>query len=140
MGLLRWLRQRFRLAAGFASPADPLTPRQDPPDSEDGWDPDLDEPLVYPLSDTLDLHAFAPREAASAVREFLDAACAAGYRRVRIIHGKGIGVQRAMVRRILQDDPRVVAFGDAVDPAGWGATVARLEGPPELDDESPSNP
>ncbi len=76
-------------------------------------------------ADTLDLHAFHPRDVPSVVREFLDVATGRGLVHVRIIHGKGIGVQRGIVRGILEKDPRVVSFGDSPD-AGWGATVARL--------------
>jgi dsDNA-specific endonuclease/ATPase MutS2 len=87
---------------------------------------DLDEILETKVTDTLDLHTFHPRDVHSVVEEFLDAAAAAGFTQVRIIHGKGIGVQRAIVRGILEKHPAVLSFGDAMDRGGWGATVIRL--------------
>lgn len=74
------------------------------------------------ISDTLDLHFFPPREVRDLVRHWLDLAYEKGFREMRIIHGKGMGVQRRMVRSILEEDPRVVEYGDAPDASGWGAT------------------
>jgi dsDNA-specific endonuclease/ATPase MutS2 len=71
---------------------------------------------------------FHPRDAAALVRDFLDAASLRGDRDLRIIHGKGIGVQRGIVRAILEGDPRVEWFGDSPDRSGWGATLVRLRG------------
>ncbi len=88
---------------------------------------DLPETVVLALSDVFDLHSFPPQQIADLVREYLDAAHGAGFRRVRIIHGKGQGVQREMVRKILAADPRVVAFGDPpAEAGGWGATWVEL--------------
>ncbi len=130
MGWLERLRARLRFPRdSIAPPAAEAEAAGDASSTADAWDPAAEDPVVLPPSDTLDLHAFAPREAASAVREFLDEACRSGRRRIRIVHGKGIGVQRAMVRRILREDPRVRDYGDAGDPGGWGATVATLEPP-----------
>lgn len=81
------------------------------------------------FGDTLDLHHFRPRDVGDLVRDFLDAAAARGDRELRIIHGKGIGVQRAAVRGILQADPRVEWYGDSGDRSGWGATLVRLRSP-----------
>ena len=77
-------------------------------------------------ADTLDLHTFLPRDVQSVVREFLDAAAREGFVQVRIIHGKGIGVQRGIVRSILERHPGVISFSDAQDGSGWGATIAIL--------------
>jgi dsDNA-specific endonuclease/ATPase MutS2 len=86
-------------------------------------DSEIPELIELPLSDVLDLHPFQPKEVPDLVREYLDAAYEAGFRRLRIIHGKGIGVQRDIVRKILAKDPRVSGFGDAPLEAGsWGAT------------------
>ncbi len=82
--------------------------------------------VELPITDVLDLHSFLPREVPDVVRDYLDAAYEAGFRRVRIIHGRGVGVQRAAVRTILERDRRVATFGDAADASGWGATVAEL--------------
>ena len=85
------------------------------------------EAVALPITDTLDLHTFLPREVADVVRDYLDAAWEKGFRALRIIHGKGIGVQRLAVRTLLERDPRVEAFGDAPGEAGgWGATWVRL--------------
>ncbi len=86
-----------------------------------------DPPLSIPIEDALDLHAFAPRDVASVVTEYLDAAAARGFREVRLIHGRGIGTQRQIVRSVLSRHPRVVDFIDAPpERGGWGATVVRL--------------
>lgn len=90
--------------------------------------PDGGEPTELPITDVFDLHSFQPREVADVTRAYLDAAYEKGLRHVRIVHGRGIGVQRQTVRRILERDSRVVDFGDApVEAGGWGATWARLE-------------
>src|SRR5262245_11629216 len=73
----------------------------------------------------LDLHAFSPRDIPSVVAEYIDAAAAAGFAEVRLIHGRGRGVQRAVVQQALDHHPRVVEFWD--DTASHlGATIARL--------------
>jgi DNA-nicking Smr family endonuclease len=89
---------------------------------------DHEEDLVeVEITDVLDLHSFLPREMADVAREYLDAAYERGLRAVRIVHGRGIGVQRNLVRKLLERDPRVEAFGDAAPEAGGnGATWVRL--------------
>lgn len=93
-------------------------------------DPDLageDEPVPLPIEDAIDLHAFAPRDVPSVVEEYLHEAASRGFGEVRIIHGRGRGVQRAAVQRILAGHPRVARFFDAPpERGGWGATVAVL--------------
>jgi dsDNA-specific endonuclease/ATPase MutS2 len=95
-------------------------------DETDIWpEPDAVE---LPITDVLDLHSFPPREVPALVRDWLDEAYAAGFRRLRIVHGRGVGVQRATERAILERDPRVTAFGDAPAGAGgWGATWVEME-------------
>jgi DNA-nicking Smr family endonuclease len=84
-------------------------------------------PVELPITDVLDLHSFRPAEVADVVREYLEAAWEKGLRELRIIHGRGIGVQRQTVRTLLDRDPRVVGFGDApAEAGGWGATWVRL--------------
>ena len=84
-------------------------------------------PVKLEITDVLDLHSFQPGEMADVVREWLDAVHGAGFHAVRIIHGKGIGVQRQMVRKLLSRDPRVEDFGDApAEAGGCGATWVRL--------------
>jgi dsDNA-specific endonuclease/ATPase MutS2 len=76
------------------------------------------------IEDTLDLHSFLPREIADLVEEYLYQAVVKGYREVRIIHGRGIGVQRSIVHSVLQKHTRVVAYRDAMD---YGSTVVTLK-------------
>jgi dsDNA-specific endonuclease/ATPase MutS2 len=79
------------------------------------------------VSDVLDLHTFAPRDAKAAVEEYLLEARRLGLRALRIVHGRGVGVQREMVRKVLARTPFVESFGDAPGEAGgWGATVVTL--------------
>jgi DNA-nicking Smr family endonuclease len=83
------------------------------------------EPMKIPIEDSIDLHAFAPRDVASVVEEYLNAAHEAGLREVRMIHGRGKGVQRGLVQQVLERHPLVVEFWDAPE-SHLGATVARL--------------
>ena len=90
--------------------------------------PDPGVPVELPITDVLDLHSFRPAEVADVVRDYLDAAWEKGLRELRIIHGRGIGVQRQTVRTLLGRDPRVAGFGDApAEAGGWGATWVRLQ-------------
>ncbi len=86
-----------------------------------------DEPVRIPIEDFLDLHAFAPRDVRSVVEEYLEAAHARGFREVRLIHGRGIGVQRVSVQSLLGRHPLVAGFADAPpERGGRGATLVRL--------------
>ena len=78
-----------------------------------------------PIEDRIDLHAFAPRDIKSVVEEYVTAAHAAGLREVRLIHGRGKGVQRGIVQNALEQHPLVAEFWDASE-THLGATVARL--------------
>jgi DNA-nicking Smr family endonuclease len=80
-----------------------------------------------PIEPSLDLHAFAPRDITSLVEEYVAAAHAAGLREVRLIHGRGRGVQRGIVQQALDRHPLVIEFWDAPE-SHLGATVARLRG------------
>ena len=85
------------------------------------------EPVRIPIEDALDLHAFAPKEVASVVDDYLREAQRAGFREVRLIHGRGTGTQRATVRALLARHPLVAGFADAPpERGGWGATVVTL--------------
>lgn len=100
--------------------------------------PREDDAVELEVTDVLDLHSFPPKEIGELVRDYLDLAVERGFAQVRIVHGRGVGVQRERVRRILERDPRVEAFGDAPGEAGgWGATWARLRSlpPPRTADE-----
>ena len=86
-----------------------------------------DEPIRIPITDTFDLHTIHPREVAAVVEAYLEEAHALGLKTVRIIHGRGIGVQRSIVQALLARSPLVVAYGDAPpESGGWGATIATL--------------
>lgn len=86
-----------------------------------------DQPVSLPITDVFDLHTVPPREARSITEEYLFQARERGYRYVRIIHGKGIGAQRDMVRTLLKGLPFVTSFSDApMEAGGWGATVVTL--------------
>jgi dsDNA-specific endonuclease/ATPase MutS2 len=92
-------------------------------------EPGDDEPeeVAFEFGDVLDLHSFPPAALVELVNAWLDAAAAAGRRELRLVHGRGIGVQRERVRSLLGRDPRVLSFGDAPgDSGGWGATVITL--------------
>jgi hypothetical protein len=96
-------------------------------DQEDE-DDDFAAPEVIELeiTDVLDLHSFPPRDVPELVRAYLDEAADRGFVHLRLIHGKGVGVQREIVRKLLAADPRVESFHDATDGGGWGATVVVL--------------
>jgi dsDNA-specific endonuclease/ATPase MutS2 len=94
----------------------------------DQKDEDLDKVfpdiVELPLEDVLDLHSFPPNEIKSLVTEYLQDAYAAGFPEVRIIHGKGIGVQREIVRSVAAKNPHVQSVSQAPEEAGsWGATI-----------------
>ena len=95
-------------------------------DHDDGVEPDPQE-VVLPIEDSIDLHAFQPRDVGDVVQSYLEAAMEAGFAEVRVIHGRGIGVQRETVRALLERHPDVLEYGDA-DPGrgGWGATLVKL--------------
>ena len=85
----------------------------------------MDEPHRVPIEDHLDLHAFAPRDIPSVVEAYIEAAAGAGFREVRVIHGRGRGVQRGIVQATLDRLPDVEEFSD--DTASHlGATLVRL--------------
>ena len=86
-----------------------------------------DEPVPIPITDVFDLHTVSPRDIEGVVEEYLSEANRLGLKALRIIHGRGIGVQRETVRRILARTPFVASFGDApAEAGGWGATVITL--------------
>ena len=92
---------------------------------------EVDEVDAAPeITDELDLHTFLPREVGDVVEEYLHAAHAAGLRRVRLIHGKGIGALRRTVHAVLDRHPLVAGYrlGDERS-GGWGATLVDLVDP-----------
>ncbi len=101
-------------------------PREDGADADAGAAHEDDTPRLE-IEDALDLHTFAPRDVPTVVTEYLWEAMRAGWSEVRIIHGKGIGVQRRIVAAILEKHPAVESFQQAPAERGhWGATLVRL--------------
>jgi hypothetical protein len=95
---------------------------------DDGEPLDPDVPVEIPVEDSIDLHPFPPRDVPDVVEAYLDAAVEKGFAEVRLIHGRGIGVQRDRVQKLLARHPLVSGFHDAPsDRGGWGATVAYLK-------------
>jgi dsDNA-specific endonuclease/ATPase MutS2 len=86
-----------------------------------------DAPVRIPVTDVFDLHSVPPRDAAPIVEEYLAEAHRLGLKALRIIHGRGIGVQREMVRAVLRRTRFVADFRDApAEAGGWGATIVTL--------------
>lgn len=89
---------------------------------------DENEPIVVPIEDYIDLHNFSPKETKLLVTEYLEECHARQFPIVRIIHGKGIGVQREIVHKLLRSSPLVKHFTDAEPHQGsWGATIVYLK-------------
>ena len=87
----------------------------------------MDEPFRIPITDIFDLHSVPPRDVNAVVEEYLLEAHRLGLKALRIIHGRGVGVQREMVRAILSRTDFVADFRDApAEAGGWGATIVTL--------------
>ncbi len=101
---------------------------------DDEYYPDPD-PIEIPIEDEIDLHTFQPRDIPEVVREYINEAARLGFEEVRVIHGKGKGVQRRIVQSELSKHPLVAEYWDAPPGRGhWGATLARLIIPDGKDD------
>ena len=86
------------------------------------------EPVNLPIEDVLDLHTFQAREVPELLEDYFSECIKAGIYSVRIIHGKGKGIQKKRVRALLRRNPMVLSFQDAPPEAGgWGATVVQLK-------------
>ena len=125
--LLDLLFGRFRRRLETKSPERSTTET----DEDESGQPDANNPfpdiVVIEFQDVIDLHSIPPRQVRAVVEDYLEEAHRRGVRWVRIIHGRGIGVQREMVRSILSRTPSVVDFRDApAEAGGWGATVVTL--------------
>jgi|WetSurMetagenome_2_1015567.scaffolds.fasta_scaffold866765_1 dsDNA-specific endonuclease/ATPase MutS2 len=84
--------------------------------------------IRVPIEDVIDLHTFRPADIADLVADYIDACIRAGFTSVRIIHGKGTGLQKARVQKLLRRHPGVVSFMDApLEAGGWGATIVELK-------------
>jgi DNA-nicking Smr family endonuclease len=93
-----------------------------------GPDGDVPDVTHVAIGAELDLHAFAPRDVRSVVEEYVTAAAKAGFREIRVVHGRGRGVQRGIVQAALDRHPAVEAFSDDTG-AHLGATLVRLRQP-----------
>lgn len=127
MSFREWLRKWKWSSPGEAQEAAAATSFETIEEDEiDSFDP-FPGPVSIEISDIFDLHTIAPGDVGRVVEEYLLEARRAGFRSVRIIHGKGRGVQRRMVREILARTPFVESWTDAPPQAGgWGATIAHL--------------
>ena len=94
-----------------------------------------DETVVVPITDEIDLHSFTPRDIPSVVEEYLAACRAQRIFVVRLIHGRGKGVQRAVIRRLLAARDDVTTFEDSPPShGGWGSTIVRMRALDGVDD------
>lgn len=95
--------------------------------TEDPFDP-FPEPVEIEITDSIDLHSFSPKDVRAVVEAYLPEAHAKGFKIVRIIHGKGVGVQREIVRKVLSETDFVKKFKNAPEFSGsWGATIVEFE-------------
>ena len=116
MKLIERLRRAFTREAEEVK-IEPLSEGEDP----------FAEPVQLEIRDVMDLHSIPPRQVKAVIEEYLREAHRRGFRCIRIIHGKGIGVQREMVRAALDRAPFVLSYTDAPPEAGGlGATIAEL--------------
>lgn len=133
MNFISWLRDRFSRRDRFgSSQAEPDDGVFSDVDSDEFADVDpfnpFSEPVEIAITDIFDLHTIPPQDVKRVVEEYLEQARRAGFRGVRIIHGKGIGVQREMVRSVLAQTSFVEHWTDAPPEAGGlGATVVRIK-------------
>ena len=122
----RWLAARAEHAEDARLCADEMTMDDEVDEAVDLFNP-FPEPVRLEITDILDLHTIPPRDVRRVVEEYLREAHRLGLRSVRLIHGKGRGVQRDLVRSILARTPFVVSWTDAPPTAGGiGATIAHL--------------
>jgi DNA-nicking Smr family endonuclease len=88
-------------------------------------------PVEIPIDGVIDLHTFAPRDAADVVEEYITICSQRGILEVKVIHGKGKGVLRRTVESVLKRHPLVMSFKQDPGPSGWGATMVFLKPSPE---------
>ena len=119
--MVRWLRS---LVAWLSAPAARKAEVEAEPEESPAGGGDV---AVLPIEDSIDLHGFQPRDIPSVVEEYLVEAHRLGFVEVRLIHGRGKGVQRRVVQSILARHPLVASFRDApASRGGWGATLVWL--------------
>ena len=126
MPICEWLKRLWGDWSGAARDATANAVEADDEDEIDTFNP-FPEPVEIEISDVIDLHTIPPRDVKRVTEEYLHQAHQAGFCTVRIIHGKGIGVQREIVRTVLRSTPFVADWTDAPSEAGGlGATIVRL--------------
>lgn len=131
MRLTEWLNRLIR-ESNSATEENPSTAEIES-DAIDLSNP-FPEPVEIEIKDVIDLHTIPPRDVKAVVQEYLLQAYAKGFRSVRIIHGKGVGVQREIVRSLLTRSTLVLDWTDAPpDAGGLGATIVRLRESPKTD-------
>jgi dsDNA-specific endonuclease/ATPase MutS2 len=113
------------------NPEPPTDPARRPHQRDSAAPPHAEQPvdpvIEIPLEPVLDLHPFRPAETRSVVASYLEEALARGWTEVRIVHGRGRGVQRRIIRSLLSSHPAVRHFADApAHRGGWGATIVQL--------------
>ena len=129
MRIGEWLKNLWLSKEGHGTSCEVGLEEDSGPEDEsvDPFNP-FPEPVTIPITDVFDLHTIQPRDVKLVVEEYLNEARRLGFHSVRIIHGKGIGVQRGMVRGILDRTPFVIDWTDAPpDAGGLGATIVRLK-------------
>jgi dsDNA-specific endonuclease/ATPase MutS2 len=118
MRLIEFWRDLWKNKGSASEVEPPLGADEDP----------FDEPVLMEIRDVIDLHAISPKQVKAVVEEYIGEARARGFPYVRIIHGKGVGAQRAMVRKILDRTSFIIRYYDAPPEAGGlGATIAELD-------------
>src|SRR5215467_13969600 len=118
MRLIKFWRDLWKNKESESEVEPPLGADEDP----------FDEPVLLEIRDVIDLHAISPKQVKAVVEEYIHEARARGFPYVRIIHGKGVGAQRAMVRKILDRTSFIIRYYDAPPEAGGlGATIAELD-------------
>lgn len=122
-----FLLKALRRAPRAAEPEQRSAPLDEEDQLLDPMNP-FPDPVIIKFSDVIDLHSIPPRQVRAVIEDYLEEAHRRGFEWVRIIHGKGIGVQREMIRSILARNQYVINFKDAPPEAGgWGATIVTLE-------------
>lgn len=130
-----------RIALGAPKISFARDERVDTGDADEKIDPSNPFPEIVQLEirDSIDLHMILPRDIPAVVAEYLREARALGFQSVRVIHGKGKGAQRGVVRRILAETDFVIDYRDApAHSGGWGATVAHLRIFENIDEDARS--
>ena len=126
MPICEWLKRLWSDWTGAARNSTANAAEAGDEDEVDTFNP-FPEPVEIEITDVIDLHTIPPRDVKRVIEEYLHQAHQAGFCTVRIIHGKGIGVQREIVRTVLRSTPFVADWTDApADAGGLGATIVGL--------------